>query len=178
MTGMQVFGDNNNPLQGETDAEVGKPQGDVGIAGPLAFWIIMLFAGLVLLILFPDKGAYATGSTNLMLYDIGSYIIYMPGAIIFPLIVALLIGMRTGVNTQSIKKAIDVGVINAVYTSVIYAISIFIIYLIAIYSSVELLKALPTDTFVVYLVIIPVATLLILTPLIGLLRRARSQASA
>ena len=176
MTGMQVFGDNNNPLQGTADANTDKPQGDIGIAGPLAFLIIMLLAGLALLILFPNGIAYAAGSTSLMLYNIGSYIIYMPGAIIFPLIVALWIGMRTGVNTQSIKKAIDVGVINAVYTSVIYAISIFIIYLIAIYSSVELLKALPTDTFVVYLVIVPVATLLILTPLIGLLRRARSQA--
>ena len=176
MAGMQVFGDNNNPLQGTADANTAKPQGDIGIAGPLAFWIIMLLLGLAFLILFPAGRANASGSISFILYDIGSYIIYMPGAIIFPLIVALWIGMRTGANTQNIRKAIDVGVINAVYTSVVYAISIFIIYLIAVYSSVELLKSLPTDTFVVYLVIIPVATLLILTPLIGLLRRARSQA--
>ncbi len=176
MAGMQVFGDNNNPLQGTADANTAKPQGDIGIAGPLAFWIIMLLLGLAFLILFPAGRANASGSTRFILYDIGPYIIDMPRAIIFPLIVALWIGMRTGANTQNIRKAIDVGVINAVYTSVVYAISIFIIYLIAVYSSVELLKSLPTDTFVVYLVIIPVATLLILTPLIGLLRRARSQA--
>ncbi|MCL5093035.1 MAG: hypothetical protein M1128_01040 [Candidatus Marsarchaeota archaeon] len=176
MAGMQVFGDNNNPLQGTSDAKTGNPQGDIGIAGPLAFWIIMLLIGLAFLILFPAGLTNAPGSISFILYKVGSYIIYMPGAIIFPLVVALWIGMRTGANTQNIKKAIDVGVINAIYTGVIYTISIFIIYLIAIYSSVELLKALPTNTFVVYLVIIPVATLLILTPLIGLLRRARSQA--
>ncbi len=159
---------------------------EISIFGPLAFWILMLIIGLVVSIAVP---ALASAASALMHYTIpsggaaatgmgaGGYLLGVPGIYIFPLIVGIWLGERIGRVARGSGEAIKLGLLNAIYASIVYAVTAFIIYLVINYVDQQLLSSLGlfsgTTSFALYVVGLPVIAVLILAPLFGIISSAR-----
>lgn len=162
------------PADSTTEKKEEAQRIEIDIKGPLVFWIAILLAGLLLaLIIAPLLG---TG-TNLggISATIGGYILYLPGSIILPLIVAIWVGERVGSARSRIKNSAKVGLVNAAYACLIYAVSIFIIYLLLYYVSPGFLtgSSITLNTFLTYAVAVPIIIVFVLIPLIAALSSAR-----
>jgi len=147
---------------------------EINIWGPLIFWIFFLILGLALELLVAPvvKSAGNVDIAN-TIGTIAGYIIYMPGSIILPLIVALWIGERVGASHAKLSPAATVGIVNATYAALIYAVTIFIIYLLIRYVAPNFLSTITLESFLIYAVAIPVAIVIVLIPLIASLSAAR-----
>ncbi len=147
---------------------------EINIWGPLIFWIFFLILGLALELLVAPvvKASGSVGIAN-TIGTIAGYIIYMPGSIILPLIVALWIGERVGASHAKLGSAATVGIVNAAYAALIYAVTIFIIYLLIKYVAPGFLSTITLESFVIYAVAIPIAIVVVLIPLIASLSAAR-----
>ncbi len=149
---------------------------EIDIAGPMTFWLIFLIFGVIIeLILVPIFGSAPYGSANIgnLITSIGRWIIYLPGSLILPLIVALWLGEMVGSMRSRVGTAAYVGLINALYAALIYVIAIFIIYLLLFYISPKSLTSITLTYFATYSVLVPVVILLVLIPLISALSAAR-----
>lgn len=160
----------------EKAAEVGKPTvTKVSITGPLTFWIgLLVIAALLQLVAIPFANSYSHTVFNNYFNDFANYVLYVPGLVVLPLIVALWVGDR--VSYLESKKKSDViskGVINALYTSMVYIVAIFIIYLIMTLVKLGVLHALPLPVFIEFLVVIPTVINMVMIPLFALLSSAR-----
>jgi hypothetical protein len=145
-------------------------QTDIG--GALIFWISLLVFGVLLaLVISPILAPSGTGKN--LLTAISNWILYLPGAIILPLIVSIWIGEAVGKRGIGVGKSAKVGEINAVYTALIYVISIFIIYLLFYYIDPAALANVTITYFLEYVVIIPAIILFILIPIVAALSSAR-----
>ncbi|MDE1868874.1 MAG: hypothetical protein KGH60_02825 [Candidatus Micrarchaeota archaeon] len=151
-----------------------KKDTTINVTGPLVFWIGFLVLGLAIELLFVPlaNAGNATGAAT-FLTQIGGYILYIPGAIILPLIVALWLGERVGASGKPMHPAIYSSLINALYTALIYVVSIFIIYLVIKYAGITLVSGLTLVQFVEYVIAVPVVILLVLVPLFTTLSVAR-----
>ncbi|MEM3827539.1 MAG: hypothetical protein QXR58_02985, partial [Candidatus Micrarchaeaceae archaeon] len=98
---------------------------------------------------------------------VSKYILYIPGSFIIPLIVAAYIGEKVGAAATKTKKALGLGLMNAVYTSFIYLIIIVILYLITKYAYPSILPGLILTDFILYMVALPIAILLVVVPLLS-----------
>jgi hypothetical protein len=146
---------------------------DTDIFGPMAFWIFMLAVGLI--IEFAGVPiAKLVGAPTSGIITVANYLLYLPGAIVLPLVVAVWVGERVGSVGKKVRLSLKVGLLNAIYVALIYSIVIFIIYLIIYYIDA---KALPVgftiDSFITNLIAIPVIIVLVLTPLISSVSAAR-----
>ena len=157
----------------EAPAPVEDNPGEIGVAGPVGFWIAILLIGLLLLLTAGNVG-HLTGINTSSLTSIAKFILLQPGAIILPLIVAVWIGSRVGKMHRRSPLIRKIALINAVYVAVIYSIAVFIIYLTIYYLNPGVLPTMFTFSgFVLNLIIIPVAVVLILIPGIAILSSAR-----
>ncbi|MEM0149993.1 MAG: hypothetical protein QXW10_03800 [Candidatus Micrarchaeaceae archaeon] len=150
---------------------------ELSIAEPLTFWIgMLLLAILIELVIVPLAGSLGIAQYKSLFNSIADYIVYVPGSIIIPLLVALWLGERIGVASKG-KRVAYRSIINSIYMSLVYIVAIFIIFLIAKYTNLALFPAimpnLGIEDFVYYLVLIPVAIIMVLTPLFALLSSAR-----
>lgn len=148
---------------------------DVEISQPLVFWVFMLLIGVIIeAILLPLSGSLNLSATlKSTLTSIAGWLLYLPGSIIFPLIVSIWIGERVGALRRNIASSASIGFINAVYAALIYIVSIFIIYLIIKYITPAFLAIVPITTFVEYAIIIPVVIVIVLVPLVSAISAAR-----
>ena len=166
----------DNPMGGavQNDAESGGKDREIHLSKPLAFWFGFLILGVVMLVaikpLLPDIGM---SSFSTVLGDLAKYILYLPGSIIFPLIVALWIGERVGMVETRIHNAVTIGLLNAAYTSLIYAIGIFVVFLVLHYSGNITAIGVTLYGFLMYLLAIPVSILIILIPTFSTMSAAR-----
>ena len=141
----------------------------IEISKPLTGWFgLLILAVIIELIVAP----YFPSLSNTMI-KFSNYVLYLPGAIILPLIVSVWLGERVGSITVKSGRILRLSVINSLYTAIVYTIGIFIIYIIFQYVSSIGLSIIKFDNFLIYLVGIPVGILLILTPIIALLSGAR-----
>jgi len=147
-------------------------QNKVDVVGPLALWLAVLVFGLALelLSMLMPTGAYAE-----ILIRIGNYLLYLPSSIVLPLIVGLWLGHRVGLNARSITDAPKEGLLNAVYVSFVYAVAIFVIYFLLTYIEPHFADTLSSISFLEQAVGLPVAIVLVLTTLMGVLSAARSK---
>lgn len=151
-----------------------KKDNNIKVTGPLVFWIGFLVLGLVIELAFvPLVNAIGAQGAAAFLGKLGGYILYVPGAIILPLIAALWIGERVGSSGKPMHAALYSSVINALYTALIYVVSIFIVYLVIKYAGITLVSGLSLVQFVEYVIAVPVVILLVLVPLFTTLSVAR-----
>ena len=158
------------------DKEAGKPQvTNVSITGPITFWIgLLVIAALLQLVAIPFANSYSHTVFNNYFNDFANYILYIPGLVVLPLIVALWVGDRVSYLESRKKSAIvSKGIINALYTSLIYIVAIFIIYLIMVLVKLGALHAVSPLLFGEYLILIPVVINIIMIPIFALLSSAR-----
>ncbi|EQD63859.1 conserved hypothetical protein, membrane [mine drainage metagenome] len=146
----------------------------ITLSKPLAFWFGFLVLGVIILLvvvpLLPDIGLV---SISPALSNIAKGILYLPGSIIFPLIVALWIGERVGIAEDRMHSAVTIGLLNTVYTAMIYIIGIFMVFLVLYYSKNVLPLGMNTHDFLLYLVAIPVTILIVLVPSFSAMSAAR-----
>jgi hypothetical protein len=162
------------PLQHNNAAQ--QTEG-LSIAEPLTFWIGMLLLAIIIeLIIVPLAGSLGIAQYKSLFNEVADYIVYLPGSIIIPLLVSLWLGERIGVVSKGIKVAYR-SIINAIYMSLVYLVAIFIIFLIAKYTNLNMfptiLPNLTAYNFIIYLVAIPIAIVMVLTPLLAMLSAAR-----
>ena len=163
----------------DSDGEEREPEkraetNDVQIAAPLTFWIgFLVFAVILVAVVVPVANSLGISSMDKYITQIASYIVYLPGSIILPLIAALLIGERVGESKKKSGVVLYSGVINALYAILVYIVAIFIIYLAARYSGAGFLSSVNLTDFIEYLIVIPVVITVVLVPLFALISYAR-----
>ncbi len=146
----------------------------VSIAGPLAFWVgILIIAALLQLAAIPFANSYKHTAFNVYFNDFANYAIYIPGIIVLPLIVSLWIGDRVSYLDRKKSFVAYKGLVNALYTAIVYTVSIFIIYIIMQSQNVGVLSSFNYIKFGEYLVLIPIAINIVMIPLFALLSSAR-----
>lgn len=147
---------------------------EIDIFGPLSFWLVLLIMGVLLeLVMAPILNGSGNTSLANTITVIAGYILYLPGSIILPLVVAVWLGERVGATKSEVGSAIPIAAINAVYTALIYAVAIFIIYLLLRYITPSFLSTVSLTTFVLYVVVVPVVIVVVLIPFIASLSAAR-----
>ena len=146
---------------------------EIDIFGPMSFWIGLLVIGLIIEFVIGPLAKLA-GVPQQLFTTVANYILYLPGAIILPLVVAVWVGERVGSSGRRVGEALRVGLLNAIYVAFVYAIAIFIIYLLIFYGDA---KALPTgftlNSFLTFLIAIPVVIVLVLIPMFSTMSSAR-----
>ncbi len=145
-------------------------KGDISIVKPMMFWIGMLVVGLIFT--FVLAPTVRIGTTNYF-SSIGKFILYQPGAVILPLLVAVWMSEKVGAFKPGSHIAVRTALINAIYIAVIYVIAIFIIYLVGNYFGPGVLPAFTLNGFVINLIVIPVAIIVAVIPLLSMLSAMR-----
>ncbi len=149
------------------------PNEEINIVAPMSFWIAILVIGLLLRFAI-GPAAHSVGLNSKDFTLVANFILYQPGAIILPLIVAVWVGSKVGRAHKNSNTIGKVGLVNAVYAAVIYSVAIFIIYLVFYYADAS---ALPTTFtlggFALNVLAIPDAIVLVVTPLLAMLSSAR-----
>jgi hypothetical protein len=146
---------------------------EINITGPMAFWISMLCIGMLLQFVFAPLAA-GKASLSAGFLSTAKYILYLPGSLVFPLIVSVWAGSRIGYSRRNINAAAKTGLLNGIYMSIIYAIAIIVIYLLISYISPHNLPVgFTLQSFLTNLMAIPVAVVIVLTTVMTLLSSAR-----
>ena len=161
----------------QAPAQKPKPIGqgiEIDIFGPLAFWLVILIMGVLLaLVMAPILNGAGNTGLAATITAIAGYILYLPGSIILPLIVAVWLGERVGATKSELGSAVPIAAINAAYTALIYAVAIFIIYLLLRYITPSFLASVSLATFILYVVVVPIIIIVLLIPFIASLSAAR-----
>jgi len=146
---------------------------EVEISGPIGLWIAILFIGLILDFVVAPL-APSLGIVTTLWTTAGNMILYQPGAFILPLIVSIWLASRIAHVRKESTTIGKEALLNSIYVAAIYSIAIFIIYLLIYYTSPA---SLPTpftlQGFVLNMIAIPVAIVLVLTPVLSMLASAR-----
>ncbi|MEM3753933.1 MAG: hypothetical protein QW778_05040 [Candidatus Micrarchaeaceae archaeon] len=108
-------------------------------------WILLLVISLVVIIA-AQSGIIPKGGIGGSIVGVADLILFMPGALILPIIIGAAIGAEIGRNSKDMKVAARAGVINGVYAGIIYIIAIVIIYEIIKY---VLPSAIPSISFLI-----------------------------
>lgn len=169
----QVVKDNEDQIQqSNKEDDVKQKYNEIKITEPLLFWIFMLGLGLFLILIINSNVLSISNQTSKFLLEIGEGIIYIPGAIIFPLITSLWIGERIGNTNRKTKAILSSSLLNTTYIFLVYVISILIIFLLIHYVNSSFIT-LNLNDFLIYLVGIPFIILFVLIPILSLLSSVR-----
>ena len=106
---------------------------EVSIAGPMAFWIILLMLAFVSKVFANVNVANSSPALYYIFYHYYYFIMFAPGIFILPLIVGALIGRSVGINSNDFASAMKASLIDGAYASIVYVIAVFIIYEMMIY---------------------------------------------
>ncbi len=107
----------------------------VNLAEPLFFWVIVLLLALFARFVTTYTNAFPAGSPiHGFLVSVSNFFLFSSGTLILPLIVGAVIGAEIGLRAQSVRGALKAGLINGVYSAIIYVIAIAIIYEILAYA--------------------------------------------
>ena len=155
----------------EEDAEQ-KKKVQVSIAEPMFIWVLLLVLALVAkIILLQPSPITPSGGFAQIVNEAANFILFMPGAMILPIIVGAVIGAEIGTRAKSMKAAITAGTINGIYASIIYVVAIAIIYEVIVY---VLPGIVPTLEFLIsYWLVLPVAIVILLSLAFAVLSHSR-----
>lgn len=114
------------------NAEEKKPPAEQGhtyanISGAISVWLVFLFVALAIQYVV-TYGKSLFGSTPSILVSVADFILFIPGYLIFPLVVGAAIGAEVGKKSRSVEVAMKAGLINGIYASLVYAVAITVIY--------------------------------------------------
>lgn len=164
----------SNTERAERREAVRDSTGRASIKGPLVFWIgFLIFAVVIQLAAAPLLSAQGLADVSATLTKVASYLVYLPGLLIFPFLVSIWMGERLGNSTGKDGNPLKEGLINGGYAAVIYGITIFIVFLILNVGQSNVLSQIGSIYSLVYLIAIPVPILLVLTPAFAMLAAAR-----
>ena len=111
----------------------GSP-GHVSILEPMLFWIVLLIIALAIRMVITFTGLVgSTGSIYDVLSNFSNYVLFMPGMVVLPLIVGAIIGAQVGLKARSMELAQRGGLLNGVYSAVVYLVAIVVIWAIIYY---------------------------------------------
>ncbi|MDE1871113.1 MAG: hypothetical protein KGI06_02630 [Candidatus Micrarchaeota archaeon] len=146
----------------------------ISIESPLMFWVgLLLIAALLQLVILPFASHYGRVLFKGVLEDFANYLIYIPGIVVMPLVISLWVGDRVSYIRKGSQVLAYKGLLNALYTSLVYSISIFIIYILMRFSNGGVLANLSVVTFSEYLIVIPFAINMIVIPIFAILSAER-----
>jgi hypothetical protein len=156
------------------DKKEEKVPENADLGGPLTFWIgILVLATLLQLIAIPIANYSGHTAFNSYLNEFADYAIYIPGILVLPLIVSVWIGERVSYLSKKSSSIAYKGIINSLYSSMIYIVSITIIYIIMVVQKAGVIWSLSPEIFAERLILIPVLISIILVPLFAILSAAR-----
>ena len=153
-------------------AKKAEAEGELSLGGPLALWIGFLVLGMVLDIAAAYTAHYDPNLATYMTKTAWG-IIYIPGVIVLPLVASLWMGERVGRASKKPKTVLYAGLINALYSLLIYIISIAVVYMVVMYANPGAIPRITLNTFLEYLIAAPAAIAIILVPLFATLSAAR-----
>ncbi len=156
-----------------------KPESEapvkISLSGPLSFWIgIIIITALIQLIVAPFYVSYGSPLLNSYLNSFANYVLYIPGIIVLPLIAAVWIGDHVSSSIGNRKRLlVSKGILNALYSILVYAIAVYIIYSVMQHLGNSTLAHLSTLSFIEYVIAVPSAILIVVVPLFAILSAAR-----
>ncbi|MEM4064429.1 MAG: hypothetical protein QXR16_03100 [Candidatus Micrarchaeaceae archaeon] len=127
----------------KNDEDASDKKVQVEIGAPIFVWLLLLVVSLAIVI-FAQDGLIPKSGIGGSLMSIANLILFMPGALILPIIIGAAIGAEIGRSSKDMKVATKAGIINGVYAGIIYIIAIVIIYEIITY---VLPSAMPSISF-------------------------------
>ncbi len=152
--------DSENSSGGDDEEDMRTSRLAYHLSSPMKFWLFLIFLSAVILLVVFERPSVPYAS---ILTSLANILLLLPGAIVLPLIVALLNGIDIGNVSLSMGKASRAALYNGIYGSVIYLVAILILYETLNYVSATLV---PSMGFIVqYWVLQPVGILIVL-PLI------------
>ncbi len=163
----------------EKSGQAGGTAGHVSIIEPMLFWVILLIIALVLRMVLTFTGLVgSTGSIYNLLNSFSNYVLFMPGAVILPLVVGAIIGAQVGIKAHSMELAQRGGLLNGVYAAVVYLVAIIVIWAIVYYVIVPSAPSvLPSVLFLIgEWLVAPVAILILVSFFFAVLSHSRKVA--
>lgn len=162
-------------VEADVKAAEQAAKGHVDITAPMFAWILLLVIALVLRVVISLTGLVSTtGYAYGIFNSLSDFILFMPGSIIWPLVVGAVIGAQVGLKSKDLKSAERGGVLNGVYAAVVYIVAIFVIFVTMKYG---LPQYAPTTTFLVgNWLALPVAILIVLSVVFAILSNSRKVA--
>lgn len=149
----------------------------ISLSGPLTLWIgLLIIATLIQLVGVPIASFVKLGFINNYLNEFADYLLYIPGLLVIPLIVAVWMGELLSYVSEKSSVIAYRSLINSLYASMIYVVSITIIYIIMMVQKAGVLWALSPVVFAEQLLLIPFLITLIIVPLFAILSAARRHA--
>ena len=162
----------------QKDSDKKKPgvrgSNNVPLFGPLFLWIGLVALGaIVQLLLFPLASGIFVTHYMVDLNLISNYILWIPGIFILPMVVALWIGSRVGYTQGTYGELTYRSILNSLYAAVVYVISIFMVYIASTSLRAGVLSTVPFNTFIEYVVLVPVGIVVVVVPLFAILTYAK-----
>lgn len=147
---------------------------EMSVDAPLTLWVgLVAVAAVVQIFIFPAFHGSIISPIASYINMLAAYALYIPGILVLPILAAIWIGHRAGSTTGDTQTIAHRSVINAVYAGVVYLIAIFIFYIIANSAKAGALSAIPLISFIEYVVILPIAVCLIVSPLFAIITAAK-----
>jgi len=162
-----------SPMSQIPEAKAARRKRDISLVGPMFLWVFIIVIGIAFETVVPSlfSGGGLLHINTAFYTSMGKYILYLPGAIILPLIISVWIGHRVGEGSEDTKTATKLGVLNGVYSSIVYAVVIVIAYIILYYAGPSTI--IPLQDFEEYMIGIPVVIVIVFSTLIAVLNRVR-----
>lgn len=155
------------------DDDERRPE-SMSLEGPLTLWLgLVVLAALLQLVVVPLVSARGATSFNAYFDSFAKYVIYFPGMIVLPLITALWIGERASYLGKKKSFIAYKGIANALYAAIVYIVAIIIIYIIMTIEKTGVLATMNYINFATYIIIVPLAISIAVTPLFAVLSASR-----
>lgn len=156
------------------DTKDERPIGDAhayaNVSGIISVWLIMLFAALAIQYAF-TYGRSSIGATPSIFLSIATFILFLPGSLILPLVVGAALGADVGSKSRSIEVAEKSGLVNGIYASLVYAIAIVVIY--EVLSNVLPAIAPTTSFLLIDWIAVPIAIVPVVTEIFAVVSHYR-----
>lgn len=125
---------------------------------PVFYWVAALAIALLINILLFFNLIQPNTGLHSLLNSLANFILYLPGIIVLPLIIGMLIGREVGHSARTIKYAARIGFLKSIYACLTYVVSIIILYLILFYT----INSAPSLQYLIeYWLVLPSAVLMI-----------------
>ena len=152
-----------------------KPYHASTIAGPLMFWIgLVLIAAFAQMVVAPVLKGFGPVQFGNYLTMASNYVLYLPGLIVLPILVAVWVGMNIG-NSATEKGYRGVrGLLDGIACALVYGIVIAVVYALMNLKVIGILSGVGLAPFIEYTAIIPMALVIAITPIVTMLLGLRS----
>lgn len=148
------------------------------VSGPITGWIVVLFIALAIKLFLSGPSLNSTGSGLIsILLSLSTFILFLPGSLILPLVVGAAIGTEVGLSAPKMTSAQKGGLLNGVYAALIYSIAIVIIYEVIVNIIPSLAPNLTMQFLLYYWLIYPIVIIIALCEVFAIISYARKIAN-